>query len=58
VSASGLYDLGVIFDQAADGTHVVFAMLVVGLVFLSVIGIGELVRSFTHRRSARRGRSH
>jgi len=44
----------VIFDAASDGSHVIFGMLVVGLIFLGVIGLGELVRSAGHRRKARR----
>ena len=39
-----------ILDAASDGTHIVLAMLIVGFVFLGVIGLGELVRSLTHRR--------
>ena len=34
-----------IFDAASDGTHIILGMLIVGLVFLAVIGIGELVRA-------------
>jgi len=30
-------------DAATEGKHVVLSMLVVGLVFLAVIGIGEFV---------------
>jgi lipid-binding SYLF domain-containing protein len=47
-----------IFDQAADGVHIITAMLIVGFVFLGAIGIGELVRSFNHRRKARRPSSY
>ena len=43
-----------IFDEAADGVHVITAMLVVGLIFLSVIGIGELTHWANARRRARR----
>ena len=47
-----------IFDQAADGLHIITAMLIVGLVFVAAIGIGELVRSVNHRRKARRPSSY
>jgi TRAP-type mannitol/chloroaromatic compound transport system permease small subunit len=48
----------VILDAASDGKHIIFAMLLVGLVFLAVIGIGELVRSAGHKRRARRPPSY
>jgi len=47
-----------LLDAASDGTHVITGMLIVGLVFLAVIGIGELVKAATHRRRARRPRSY
>lgn len=50
------YDLAVVLDQATDGAHIILAMLIVGLVFLAVIGVGEFVRFATHRRRARRPR--
>jgi len=40
----------VIFDPVADGKHVILAMLIVGLIFVAVIGLGEL----THRAGERR----
>ena len=40
-------------DAAEDGKKVVLSMLVVGLVFLAVIGLGEL----THYAGARRSRA-
>lgn len=40
-------------DAAEEGKKVVLSMLVVGLVFLAVIGLGEL----THYASARRRQS-
>ena len=40
-------------DAAEDGKKVVLSMLVVGLVFLAVIGLGEL----THYTGARRRRA-
>jgi hypothetical protein len=43
-----------IFDAASEGTHVILGMLVVGLVFLAVIGIGELSHWAGHRRAERK----
>ncbi len=43
-----------IFDAASEGTHVILGMLVVGLVFLSVVVIGELSHWAGARRKARR----
>ena len=47
-----------LFDAASDGSHVITGMLIVGLVFLAVIGIGELVHVAAHRRRAKRPRSY
>ncbi len=47
-----------LLDAATDGLHIITGMLIVGLVFLSVIGIGEGVRAAGHRRKARRPRSY
>ena len=47
-----------IFDAASDGTHIILGMLFVGLFFLAVIGCGELVRSITHKRKARKPRTY
>ena len=47
-----------IFDAASDGRNIIVAMLVVGLVFLGVIAIGELVKTASHRRKARRPSSY
>ncbi len=47
-----------IYDAASDGLSIITAMLVVGLVFLAVIGIGELTRAAGHRRKARRPGSY
>lgn len=33
-----------IFDAASEGTHVILGMLIVGLIFLAVIGLGTLSR--------------
>ena len=43
-----------IFDAASEGTHVILGMLVVGLVFLGVIGLGELTHWAGARRKERR----
>ena len=43
-----------IFDAASEGTHVILGMLIVGLIFLSVIIIGELSKWASHRRADRR----
>lgn len=47
-----------IADAASDGTHIILGMLFVGLSFLLVIGIGELVHSLAHKRKARRPRGY
>lgn len=47
-----------IYDAASDGSHIIIGMLLVGLSFLAVIAIGELVRSATHRRKARKPRTY
>ena len=39
-----------IFDAANDGTHIILAMLIVGLIFLGVIVLGELTHWLRHRR--------
>jgi hypothetical protein len=41
---------------AQEGRDVILVMLVVGLVFLSVILLGQTARYFGHRRQARRAR--
>ena len=43
-----------IFDAASEGTHVIVGMLIVGLIFLTVIILGELAGWAGHRRAARR----
>jgi hypothetical protein len=45
----------VIFDAATEGKHVITAMLIVGLIFLTVIALGELTHWANHRRRARAG---
>ena len=47
-----------IFDAASDGTHIILAMLIVGLVFLAVVALGEAVKAAGHRRKARRPGSY
>ncbi|HEY3920560.1 MAG TPA: hypothetical protein VGL76_00430 [Gaiellaceae bacterium] len=43
-----------VFDEVADGTHVILAMLVVGLVFVVVIALGELAHRASERRRERK----
>jgi hypothetical protein len=43
-----------LLDAASEGLHVIEGMLVVGLIFLSVIVIGELTHWVGARRKARR----
>jgi hypothetical protein len=47
----------VIGDASSDGTHIILGMLIVGFIFLGVIGMGEAVRAIGYRRRARRMRS-
>ena len=47
-----------ILDAASDGLHIIVGMLIVGLVFLAVIGLGEAVKAVSHRRKARRPSSY
>jgi hypothetical protein len=44
----------VIFDAATEGRHVILGMLIVGLIFLAVIGLGELSHWAGVRRAERR----
>jgi hypothetical protein len=37
-----------------EGVSVIFAMLIVGLIFLAVIAIGELTHRYAHKRAERR----
>lgn len=41
-------------SPAEEGRDVIIAMLLVGLIFLSVIALGQLARYLGHRRAARR----
>jgi hypothetical protein len=43
-----------IFDAASEGTHVILGMLIVGLIFLTVIALGELSHWAGHRRAERK----
>jgi hypothetical protein len=43
-----------VFDPVSDGKHVILVMLIVGLVFLGVIGIGELTHRMGERRRERK----
>ena len=45
-------------DAAAEGKKVITAMLIVGLVFVSVIALGETSKALSHRRKARRPRRY
>ena len=45
-------------DAATEGKKIIGAMLIVGLIFLSVIALGELSRWLSHRRHARRPRPY
>jgi hypothetical protein len=45
-------------DAAAQGKKVITAMLIVGLVFVSVIALGELTKALNHLRRARRPRRY
>ena len=47
-----------ISNAASDGLHIIVGMLIVGLVFLAVIALGELVKAASHRRKARRPSSY
>ena len=40
----------IVADAAEEGRNIILGMLVVGLIFLSVIALGELSRWARHRR--------
>jgi hypothetical protein len=44
----------VIFDAASEGKNVIIGMLIVGLIFCSVIALGQFSKWLGHRRDARR----
>jgi hypothetical protein len=43
-----------LLDAASEGRNVILGMLVVGLIFLAVIGLGELTHYASHRRAERK----
>jgi len=45
-----------IFDPVTDGKHVLLIMLIVGLVFLAVVGLGEWTHWAGERRRERKRR--
>ncbi|HZO97754.1 MAG TPA: hypothetical protein VFB42_10325 [Gaiellaceae bacterium] len=45
-----------LLDPVSDGKHVILVMLIVGLVFLAVIGLGEWVHHAGERRRERKQR--
>ena len=48
--------LSLLADAASEGRSVVLSMLVVGLVFISVIALGELTHRLGHKRKAAKKR--
>jgi hypothetical protein len=45
-------------DAAEEGKKVITGMLIVGLIFISVIALGQLSKWAAHRRHARRPRAY
>ena len=45
-------------DAATEGKKVILAMLIVGLIFVSVIALGETTKALNHRRRARKPRRY
>ncbi len=45
-------------DPAAEGIKIITGMLIVGLIFISVIALGQLSKWASHRRKARRPQSY
>jgi len=45
-----LHSLVAAEDAATEGKHVLTGMLIVGLIFVSVIALGQLFRWLSHRR--------
>ena len=43
-----------IFDAASEGKNVIIGMLIVGLIFCSVIALGQFSKWLGHRRDDRR----
>jgi hypothetical protein len=50
--------LWIAVDAATEGKKVILGMLIVGLVFVSVIALGETTKAWNHRRRARRPRRY
>jgi len=50
--------IALLLDNASEGTHVIEAMLIVGLIFLGVILLGELTHWAGHRRAERKRATH
>lgn len=48
-----LASLWFVADAAEEGRKVVLSMLVVGLIFVAVIAIGELIHFLAHKKKAR-----
>ena len=44
----------ILLDPVSDGKHVILIMLITGLIFLAVVGIGELLHSRGERRRERK----
>jgi hypothetical protein len=44
----------IVFDPVSDGKHVILIMLLVGLLFLAVIGLGEWIDRVSERRRERK----
>jgi hypothetical protein len=45
-----------VFDPVSDGKHVLLIMLITGLVFVAVIGLGEWTHRIGERRRERKSR--
>jgi hypothetical protein len=45
-------------DPAEEGLKVITGMLIVGLIFISVIALGQFAKWASHRRKARRGSAY
>jgi hypothetical protein len=45
-------------DTVSEGKHIITGMLIVGLIFISVIALGETSHYFRTRRKARRRPSY
>ena len=53
------FALGVLAqDIAEEGRNIIIVMLLTGLIFLSVIALGQLARWLGHRRRAKRPRPY